>query len=94
MRQSFAIFVLIFIIIFVVLGLAGIFIRGCSQTAARKYGMWETIMLEPGKELKMMTWQDADHLWLLVKDKKTGTYEFKEHSKYGVLEGTIYIKEQ
>lgn len=74
--------------------LAGTFLRGCTQTMARQYGMWETIKLEPGQELMMMTWQDKDHLWLLIKDKKTGNCEFKEHSKYGWMEGSIYVKEQ
>ena len=69
-------------------------LRGWQQTLTRKYGMSETIQLDPGKELMTMTWQDKDHLWLLIRDKQNGRCEFREHSRYGWLEGTIYIKER
>lgn len=63
---------------------------------ARKYGGSETINLPVGKKLVNITWKE-EQLWLLTTDMKQGdtpqTYQFKEKSSWGILEGTVTIVE-
>lgn len=67
-----------------------------SQALAKKFGGTATLDLPKGEKLMNITWKD-DHLWYLTrpmtKDDKAETYKFKESSNWGVLEGTIKVKE-
>lgn len=70
----------------------------CTEnTRARTWGGTSTIDLEPGKGLVNATWKNAD-LWILTRDRSVDeqpeTYRFSENSSFGVMEGTIIIKEQ
>ncbi|AMB18727.1 hypothetical protein BH780_gp144 [Bacillus phage Eldridge] len=68
---------------------------GC-QAAAKKYGGEMEVDLPKGEKLVNITWKD-DSLWYLTrpmtKKDKEETYKFKESSNFGVLEGTITVKE-
>jgi len=69
---------------------------GC-QAAAKKYGGEMTVDLPKGEKLVNITWKD-DSLWYLTrpmaKNDKEETYKFTEDSNWGVLEGTVTIKER
>lgn len=72
-------------------------LSGCtSKERARSFGGTETITLEPGEKLEMITWK-GDSLWYLTRpmheDETAETYEFKQDSSYGVFEGTVTIVE-
>jgi len=62
---------------------------------ARSFGGVETVELKAGERLVNVTWKEDD-LWVLTKQDSTkpSTYTFQEKSSYGVMEGTIVIKEQ
>lgn len=64
---------------------------------ARSWGGKFTMELKPGKQLINTTWKGED-LWILTKDRPDtvapATYYFSESSSFGVIEGTITIKEQ
>lgn len=68
-----------------------------NQQMAKEYGGTATIALPPGKKLITATWKDT-HLWYLLRDIKPGetpeTYEFKESSNFGIMQGTVIFKEQ
>lgn len=71
---------------------------GCTENQrARSLGGTSTIALTPNKKLVNLTWKETD-LWILTRDRKEGevpeTYEFKEDSSFGVIEGTVIVKEQ
>lgn len=70
---------------------------GCTaKERARSFGGTETITLEPGEKLEMITWKE-DSLWYLTRpmheDETAETYEFKQDSAYGVFEGVVKIIE-
>ena len=70
---------------------------GLDQFLARRIGGENTIELEQGQRLVNVTWKDDDSLWLLIKNEpnqKPTTYEFKESSVFGILEGTVRIIEK
>ena len=72
---------------------------GCtSNQRAQNLGGTQTITLPPGKQLVNITWKANGSLWLLTKerprDHAPAFYEFKEDSSWGILEGTVLIKEQ
>lgn len=68
-----------------------------EQIRARAYGGTSKLSLPAGKKLLLLTWKDAD-LWYLTRDRKPGetaeTYEFKESSTFGQMQGTVVIQEQ
>lgn len=67
-----------------------------SQHLAKKYGGEATLDLPKGEKLVNITWKD-DSLWYLTrpmtKEDKGETYKFKESSAFGILEGSITVKE-
>lgn len=68
-----------------------------SQERAKRFGGTSRVELASGKKLVMITWKNSD-LWILTKPMAANdvaeTYEFKESSSYGVMEGTIVIVEK
>lgn len=78
------------------LGLSMFNIVGCN-TVAKNFGGTTTIELPENKKLIECTWKDSDSLWYLTRDMKENeiaeTYEFKEDSNFGLLEGTVILKE-
>lgn len=72
-------------------------LTGCTeQNRAKNFGGSMTMELEPNRKLEMVTWKDSD-LWILTKpmteDDVAETYIFHEDSSYGIMEGSITIKE-
>lgn len=74
-----------------------IMLSSCTDNQmARSYGGTETITLKPGERLVNMTWKD-ENLWVLTKQDPSQTpteYQFSEKSSYGVIEGTVIVKER
>jgi hypothetical protein len=72
-------------------------LAGCTaQERAKSYGGTATTDLEPCRKLVVATWKD-NHLWLLTKPMAPGdkpeTYQFKESSSFGLMQGTVIISE-
>ena len=68
-------------------------ITGCTeQQKARSYGGTATVDLPVGQKLINVTWKGED-LWYLTKPMKTNdvaeTYEFKESSSFGFMNGKV-----
>jgi hypothetical protein len=70
---------------------------GCTDNQrARKWGGTENINLETGERVLNVTWKQDD-LWILTKQEPTKpptTYEFREKSSFGIMEGKIVINEK
>jgi len=68
---------------------------GCQQ-AAKRFGGSITVDLPKDEKLVNVTWKDSS-LWYLTrpmtKEDTEQTYKFKEDSNFGILEGTVTIKE-
>ena len=82
---------------FILLAILMIILTGsCGQYTARNLGGTATETLAPNVKLVNVTWKEKS-LWLVTRpmkpDEKAETYEFKESSLMGVLEGKIIIKE-
>ena len=64
---------------------------------ARQFGGTVTINLENNRKLVNVSWKKDDSLWILTrkmrKEEEAETYEYKEDSAFGVIEGTVYIIE-
>lgn len=70
-------------------------VGGCNYTAKRLGGE-TTIELSEGERVENVTWKE-DSLWVLTKqapETEPITYDLKEHSNIGVLEGTVHIVER
>lgn len=70
---------------------------GCDQWTARHLGGTQTIELAENIRLVNITWKKDGSLWILTKTDSSQppqTYEFKESSLLGVLEGTVRIVEK
>lgn len=69
---------------------------GCGQMTARKLGGTSIEQLPPNTKLINVTWKE-NSLWFVTRpmhsDEQPETYEFKESSVWGALEGKIIIKE-
>ena len=70
-------------------------LSGCNAIA-RQWGGTTTVDLEPGRKFVDITWKDAS-LWVLTKemdeDDIAETYYFEEDANFGILEGTVIIRE-
>lgn len=68
---------------------------GCNAIA-RQWGGTTTVDLEPGRKFVDITWKDYN-LWVLTKemdeDDIAETYCFEEYANFGILEGTVIIRE-
>lgn len=70
---------------------------GCTENQrARQFGGTSTQSLPAGQKLLVAAWKQ-DNLWLLTRPMKTGelpeTYELRESSSFGVMEGKVIITE-
>ena len=83
-----------FILVCLIIG-SLILSTGCQYTA-RKLGGTTTEQLPPNTKLVNVTWKE-NSLWLVTRpmrsDEQPETYEFKESSIFGIMEGKIIIKE-
>ena len=72
-------------------------IGSCTQNQrAKRWGGTANYDLECNKKLVEVTWK-GEEMWFLTRDMREGeiaeTYKFNEESSYGLLEGTVVIKE-
>lgn len=72
-------------------------LSSCSdQSRARKFGGTVKIDLPAHTKLVNAAWKES-HLWLLTRpmhaDETADTFEFTERSSWGILNGTVVIKE-
>lgn len=67
-----------------------------SQIGAKRFGGSYTIELKDNEKLSNITWKDDD-LWLLTRkakhDETSETYNFREDSRFNMLNGNVIIKE-
>jgi hypothetical protein len=82
----------ILIILFVVFSLAS-----CTEnTRAKSFGGTMEVMLPQNTKLITVTWKENE-LWYLTRernaDESIDVYTFKEESTFGMMEGTVVLKE-
>lgn len=76
---------------------AALLISSCTQNEmAKEYGGVIEVDLPTHQKLVNVTWKDAD-LWYLTRPMKESeqaeTYYLKEQSTYGLMQGTVILKE-
>jgi hypothetical protein len=81
--------------LFMIMALPVLF--GCTEnTRAKSFGGTMKVDLPPHSKLINVTWKEG-HLWYLVRPMQTNetaiTYTFHENSSFGVLQGTVILKE-
>ncbi len=60
----------------------------CTQNdRVKHFGGTEELTLKPDEEFINATWKKND-LWIVTKNTKTGQFYLREHSRYGIVEGT------
>ncbi len=74
----------------------GILLTSCTDNQrARSFGGRETIELEANRKLINISWKQDD-LWILTEQVDSiipKVYKLQEKSSFGLMEGTIVIKE-
>lgn len=70
---------------------------GCTeQSRARSFGGTDVQNLPCGQKLETMTWKET-HLWILTrpmkKNEEPETHTFNESSSWGLIQGTVVVKE-
>ena len=66
---------------------------GCTDNArARKWGGTEEVTLKPNEVVLNVTWKESE-MWICTKDTTTGVVYFREKSSWGVMEGTVVLKQ-
>jgi hypothetical protein len=73
-------------------------IVGCTANQrAKAYGGTETINIAVDQKVSTVTWKGEADLWILTRPMRPGeqaeTLTFQEHSTYGMVEGTVILKE-
>jgi len=81
-----------------VLILVSLVLSGCTeQQRAKGWGGDSNIQLPKGEKMVVVTWKGTD-LWFMTRPIKKGekfeTYKFRESSSWGLMEGTITIRER
>ena len=72
-------------------------LSGCTgNQVAKNFGGTYKIELPANRKLVNVTWKESD-LWILTRNKREGetveSYEFKEDSTLGLVEGTVILTE-
>jgi len=76
-----------------VLILVSLVLSGCTeQQRAKGWGGDSNIQLPKGEKMVVVTWKGTD-LWFMTRPIKE-TYKFRESSSWGLMEGTITIRER
>ncbi|QNR70375.1 hypothetical protein IAQ67_28890 (plasmid) [Paenibacillus peoriae] len=82
-------------LVFLLIIVGSLCLSGCNGVT-RSLGGTQTITLEENQKLVNVTWKDKS-LWILTRPAKAGekpeTYDFKEESNLGVLEGEVKLVE-
>lgn len=73
-----------------------LFISCTENGRAKNWGGTSTQELECGQKLIEVTWK-GENMWILTRtmreDEVAEEYHFQEESSYGLMEGTVVIKE-
>lgn len=72
-------------------------LTGCSSNhTSRVWGGESSIDLPKGEKLLLVTWKN-DNLWMLTEPMENGyhakVYKYRESSAFGIMQGTVTIKE-
>jgi hypothetical protein len=72
-------------------------LASCTQNErAKSFGGTATVNLPQGQKLVNITWKE-DQIWYLTRTMNSSdsaeTYTFQEESSYGMMEGTVILKE-
>jgi hypothetical protein len=71
-------------------------LTSCNKFA-KKLGGSITVELEKNEKLVSCSWKE-NSLWVLKRTRHPNEtpeqYEYKEYSNYGIVEGTVHIKEK
>jgi hypothetical protein len=72
-------------------------LASCTQNErAKSFGGTATVNLPQGQKLVNITWKE-DQIWYLTRPMNSAdtaeTYTFQEESSYGMMEGTVILKE-
>lgn len=72
-------------------------LASCTQNErAKSFGGTATVNLPQGQKLVNITWKE-DQIWYLTRTMNSSdsaeTYTFQEKSSYGMMEGTVILKE-
>lgn len=83
--------------LFILAIIASLGLASCTENErAKSFGGTATINLPTGQKLVNVTWKDTQ-LWYLTRQMKPNdsaeTYEFKEESNFGIIEGTVKLVE-
>lgn len=83
--------------LFILAIIASLGLASCTENErAKRFGGTATINLPTGQKLVNVTWKDTQ-LWYLTRQMKPNdsaeTYEFKEESSFGIIEGTVKLVE-
>lgn len=73
-------------------------LAGCTENwKAKQAGGTAVYYVEANEKVVNVTWKD-EHLWIVTRARKEGevpeTFNFREKSNYGILEGTVKIIEK
>lgn len=69
------------------------FATSCTENQrAKRFGGKMEYTVPAGEEFINATWKD-NNLWVITKETKTGTVYMHEVSDYGILEGTVVIRQ-
>jgi hypothetical protein len=83
--------------IIVILAVALALTSCTANSAARNFGGTETIEITDNQKIINATWKETD-LWILTRpmrpEERPETVTFTEKSSFGVMEGTIILKEK
>lgn len=75
-------------------------LSACTEQArARNFGGTTDLRVPPGEKVVTVTWKGkGSNLWVLTREAKPGeqpeTLRLHENSSWGVLEGTVILREQ
>lgn len=80
-----------------VFAILAITFASCTQNErAKNFGGTATVNLPEGQKLVNVTWKE-DQIWYLTRPMNSTdsaeTYTFQEESSYGMMEGTVILKE-
>jgi uncharacterized lipoprotein YehR (DUF1307 family) len=72
-------------------------LTSCTENErAKQFGGTATVNLPQGQKLVNVTWKE-DEIWYLTRSMNSTdtaeTYTFQEESSYGMMEGTVILKE-
>lgn len=85
------------VIVIALFALAIVLFTSCTQNErAKLYGGTARYEIPSDQQLVTITWKGENSLWILTKNRQDtvyNTYTFQEQSSFGLIEGTVIIKE-